>query len=235
MNKIIMACIISVTMLTGLSTPTIAKENVKIVQTKKTKQTKNKIKIIDSGYYVIPANEYIDTTYVYYWAKVKNMDKKKSIQFPQISVTAKDDAGKVLGSSSQTTSGIAPKETVVLTSQMDTGSSIPATVEIKTKKPHFINSKYTSTKLFKVNNITTVPAEDGLDKVTGEVVYNGKKDLDMVGITAVYKFGDTSVFAETTYLNDVESKTTEAFEVDPLLYESYPEYDNVEVYVQDLS
>ena len=218
MSKIVMAGIISATMLIGLSTPIMAKESVKIVQTKKTKQTN--IKIIDSGYYVIPANEYIDTTYVYYWAKVKNMDKKKSIQFPQIVVTAKDETGKVLGSSSQTTSGVAPKETVVLTSQMDTGSSIPTTVEIKTKKPHFMNSKYTSTKMFKVDNITTVPEEYGLDKVTGEVMYNGKKDLDMVAVTAIYKLGDTSVFAETTYLNDVESKTTESFEVNPLLYES---------------
>ena len=89
--------------------------------------------------------------------------------------------------------------------------------------------------MFKVDNITTVLEEGGLDKVTGEVTYNGKKDLDMVAVTAIYKLGNTSVFAETTYLKDVEAKTTESFEVNPLLYESYPEYDSVEVYVQDLS
>ena len=232
MKKIITACALCATMLTGISVPATTNVKAEVIQTKKTKQSNNGLKIIDSGYYVVPANEYIDTAYVHYWAKVKKMDKKRSIQFPVITATAKDDAGKVLGSASQTGFSIAPKDTVVLTSQMDTGNTAATTVDIKVKKPKYSSAKVVSSKSFKVDNISTVPDENYMDKVTGELTYSGKKDLDMVAITAIYKSGDKSVFAETSFLDNVEGKSTESFEVQPLTT-AFPEYDNVEVYVQN--
>ena len=51
----------------------------------------------------------MDTAYVYFWAKITSMTKKKSIDFPVImAATAKDELRNVLGSSSQTGMSIAP-------------------------------------------------------------------------------------------------------------------------------
>lgn len=179
---------------------------------KESKESSSKLEIVDSGYFVEGADEYSDTAYVHFWAKLKNNDKKRSIDFPVITATAKDDSGKVLGSQSQIGMAIAPKDTVVLTSLMDTGDAAVSSVEIKAKKPKFTTQKVVNSKNFTTANITEVPQEYTCPKVTGEVTYNGKEDLDGIAITAVYKLGDKSVYAYTTYLQSIESGSTESFE-----------------------
>lgn len=154
------------------------------------------------------------------------------IDFPVITATAKDDSGKVLGSQSQIGMAIAPKDTVVLTSLMDTGDAAASSVEIKAKKPKFTTQKVVNSKNFITANITEVPQEYTCPKVTGEVTYNGKEDLDGIAITAVYKLGDKSVYAYTTYLQSIESGSTESFEINPISTE-LPDHDSVEVYVQN--
>lgn len=86
--------------------------------------------------------------------------------------------------------------------------------------------------LTRTANITEVPQEYTCPKVTGEVTYNGKEDLDGIAITAVYKLGDKSVYAYTTYLQSIESGSTESFEINPISTE-LPDHDSVEVYVQN--
>lgn len=232
-KKVIAACVVCGAMVTGLSVPvTTTNVEATTIQAKKQKKSASKLEIVDSGYYVQPTDEYSDTAYVYFWAKIKNNDKKKSIDFPVITATAKDESGNVLGSSSQTGMSIAPKDTVVLTSMMDTGDTPATTVEIKAKKPKFTSRKAIKSNVFETTNITEVPQEYTCAKLTGEVTYKGKKDLDGIAITAIYKSGDKSVFAETTYLNDIEAGSTEAFEINPLSNE-LPDHDSVEVYVQN--
>ena len=149
-----------------------------------------------------------------------------------IAYTLKDDSGKALGSQSQIGMAIAPKDTVVLTSLMDTGDAAASSVEIKAKKPKFTTQKVVNSKNFTTANITEVPQEYTCPKVTGEVTYNGKEDLDGIAITAVYILGDKSVYAYTTYLQSIESESTESFEINPISTE-LPDHDSVEVYVQN--
>lgn len=99
-------------------------------------------------------------------------------------------------------------------------------------KPKFTTKKVVNSKNFTTANITEVPQEYTCPKVTGEVTYNGKEDLDGIAITAVYKLGYKSVYAYTTYLQSIESGSTESFEINPLSTE-LPDHDSVEVYVQN--
>lgn len=232
MNKIIAAFVVCGVMVLGLSVPLTTNVEATTIHAKKAKESSSKLEIVDSGYFVEGADEYSDTAYVHFWAKLKNNDKKRSIDFPVITATAKDDSGKVLGSQSQIGMAIAPKDTVVLTSLMDTGDAAASSVEIKAKKPKFTTKKVVNSKNFTTANITEVPQEYTCPKVTGEVTYNGKEDLDGIAITAVYKLGDKSVYAYTTYLQSIESGSTESFEINPLSTE-LPDHDSVEVYVQN--
>lgn len=232
MNKIIAAFVVCGVMVLGLSVPLTTNVEATTIHAKKAKESSSKLEIVDSGYFVEGADEYSDTAYVHFWAKLKNNDKKRSIDFPVITATAKDDSGKVLGSQSQIGMAIAPKDTVVLTSLMDTGDAAVSSVEIKAKKPKFTTQKVVNSKNFTTANITEVPQEYTCPKVTGEVTYNGKEDLDGIAITAVYKLGDKSVYAYTTYLQSIESGSTESFEINPLSTE-LPDHDSVEVYVQN--
>lgn len=232
MNKIIAAFVVCGVMVLGLSVPLTTNVEATTIHAKKAKESSSKLEIVDSGYFVEGADEYSDTAYVHFWAKLKNNDKKRSIDFPVITATAKDDSGKVLGSQSQIGMAIAPKDTVVLTSLMDTGDAAASSVEIKAKKPKFTTQKVVNSKNFTTANITEVPQEYTCPKVTGEVTYNGKEDLDGIAITAVYKLGDKSVYAYTTYLQSIESGSTESFEINPLSTE-LPDHDSVEVYVQN--
>jgi len=232
MNKIIAAFVVCGAMVLGSSVPLTTNVEATTIHSKKAKESSSKLEIVDSGYFVEGADEYSDTAYVHFWAKLKNNDKKRSIDFPVITATAKDDSGKVLGSQSQIGMAIAPKDTVVLTSLMDTGDAAASSVEIKAKKPKFTTKKVVNSKNFTTANITEVPQEYTCPKVTGEVTYNGKEDLDGIAITAVYKLGDKSVYAYTTYLQSIESGSTESFEINPLSTE-LPDHDSVEVYVQN--
>lgn len=232
MNKIIAAFVVCVAMVLGLSVPLTTNVEATTIHAKKAKESSSKLEIVDSGYFVEGADEYSDTAYVHFWAKLKNNDKKRSIDFPVITATAKYDSGKVLGSQSQIGMAIAPKDTVVLTSLMDTGDAAASSVEIKAKKPKFTTQKVVNLKNFTTANITEVPQEYTCPKVTGEVTYNGKEDLDGIAITAVYKLGDKSVYAYTTYLQSIESGSTESFEINPISTE-LPDHDSVEVYVQN--
>lgn len=219
-------------MVLGLSVPLTTNVEATTIHAKKAKESSSKLEIVDSGYFVEGADEYSDTAYVHFWAKLKNNDKKRSIDFPVITATAKYDSGKVLGSQSQIGMAIAPKDTVVLTSLMDTGDAAASSVEIKAKKPKFTTQKVVNSKNFTTANITEVPQEYTCPKVTGEVTYNGKEDSDGIAITAVYKLGDKSVYAYTTYLQSIESGSTESFEINPISTE-LPDHDSVEVYVQN--
>lgn len=232
MNKIIAAFVVCGAMVLGLSVPLTTNVEATTIHAKKAKESTSKLEIVDSGYFVEGADEYSDTAYVYFWAKLKNNDKKRSIDFPVITATAKDDSGKVLGSQSQIGISIAPKDTVVLTSLMDTGDAAASSVEIKAKEPKFTTQKVVNSKNFTTANITEVPQEYTCPKVTGEVTYNGKEDLDGIAITAVYKLGDKSVYAYTTYLQSIESGSTESFEINPISTE-LPDHDSVDVYVQN--
>lgn len=232
MNKIIAAFVVCGAMVLALSVPLTTNVEATTIHAKKAKESSSKLEIVDSGYFVEGADEYSDTAYVHFWAKLKNNDKKRSIDFPVITATAKDDSGKVLGSQSQIGMAIAPKDTVVLTSLMDTGDAAASSVEIKAKKPKFTTQKVVNSKNFTTANITEVPQEYTCPKVTGEVTYNGKEDLDGIAITAVYKLGDKSVYAYTTYLQSIESGSTESFEINPISTE-LPDHDSVEVYVQN--
>lgn len=77
-KKVIAACVVCGAMVTGLSVPVTTNVEATTIQAKKQKKSASKLEIVDSGYYVQPTDEYNDTAYVYFWAKIKNNDKKKS-------------------------------------------------------------------------------------------------------------------------------------------------------------
>lgn len=221
-----------VSMINPVTTPVKAETIVAKKTTKAKKKKGTQMEIVDSGYYLQPGNEFDSTNYAHFWAKIHNKNKKQSITLPSITATAKDDSGKVLGHETQTGVSIAPNDTVVLTNMMDVGDTAPANVEIKAKKPKFSFLKAMKTSKFSVSNVSEVPVEFSADKVTGEITYKGKKELNTVAVTVMYKSAGKTVFADTTFVDDVEPKSTVPFEYNPLLSE-LPAHDSIEVYVQN--
>lgn len=213
-------------MVLGMFALTLCVPTVTTVEAKQ----KNEIEIVDSGYYTYQ-NSYDGSVYVTYWAKLHNSSKKKAISFPKITETARDGENKILGTSDQTGFTIEADDTIVLTSEFDSGTTIPSVVDIKAKKPKFTTSKGVPSTDFSIKNVSTTSDTD-YNKVTGEITYNGKEDLSMVNVTAIFKSGDTSVYAYSTYLDDMTEGDTLPFEITEFASQM-PSYDSVEVYVQN--
>lgn len=206
-----------------------AKPKKTTLKTKKKKTQSDQIELQDKGYYVDVTD---DTVYVVFWGKLHNTSKTKAIEYPKITATAKDENGTILGTQEQTGIYISPNDSVVLTTLMDCGSTTPTSVDITVEKPEFTNLDTVASSNFTVENLAEVPSDLGT-KVTGQITYNGKKDLDSIAVTAVYKKGDTSVYAEATYLdNEITNGSTTPFEITPMI-ENVPDHDSIDIYVQE--
>lgn len=202
--------------------------------TAKTKEKKAdpELKIVSSGYYVTPANEYSETTYVTFWAKVQNESDSKSIASPAITCTATSDDGTVLGTEDQMGFAVLPGDISMLVSQMDTGTTQPSKVEITAKKPQYVSGKEgIKTSDFKIDGVSEQDTGYGMTKVTGTLTYKGDSELNTVAVTAIYKSGDKEVYATQTYVDNIQPNTPTAFEINPLDSE-LPAHDSIEVIAQ---
>lgn len=189
--------------------------------------------IVSSGYYVTPPSEYSETAYVTFWAKVQNQSDSKSISFPTITCTATSDDGTVLGTEDQVGSSILPGDICMLVSLMDTGTTAPTNVQITAKKPEYVSSSDgVKTSDFTIDGVSEQDQGYGMTKVTGTLTYAGDSELSMVAVTAIYKSGDTDVYATQTYLDNVQPNTATAFELSPMTSD-LPAHDSIEVIAQN--
>ena len=81
MNKIIAAFVVCGAMVLGLSVPLTTNVEATTIHAKKAKESSSKLEIVDSGYFVEGADEYSDTAYVYFWAKLKITIRSEALIF----------------------------------------------------------------------------------------------------------------------------------------------------------
>lgn len=192
------------------------------------------IQIIDSGYHIVAPNQYSSTCYIYYAAKIKNPNTNLIASFPDLIATAKAEDGTILGSSEQMGYYIMPNDTVVLASQMDAGTSVPATVEFSVTAQDYTSSTSTaqpSSADYTIENVSEVQSDFG-PKVTGQVTYSGTGECDMIGLTALFLKDGKIVDSAIDFVNNPVAGTPSSFEITPTSSD-VPDHDSVEVYAQN--
>ncbi|MGN0254783.1 MAG: hypothetical protein ACI4D6_02215 [Chordicoccus sp.] len=191
------------------------------------------LKLVETGYYIDAPSAYSPNCYVTFCAKVTNPNKDLAAYFPTVTATAKADDGSILGTEDQTGMYIMPGDTVVLSNMMDTGTSVPSTIDFTLKPASYVPASTVnapSSSEFTIDNVSEVPSTLGT-KVTGQVTYNGTQSCDQIGLTAVYKQGGQIVYAATTYVSSPVVGTPTAFEINPL-DQDIPAHDAIEVSAQ---
>ena len=205
----------------GTSTSVASKEKSNVAQ--------KEVKIKDSGYSLSK-----DGDYVYYAFVAKNEDKQTYYEFYEVTITAYDENGGVLGTDEQTMGTIAPGETQAFGSSFDISGGKVKKVEFdmdsgesKTNANSYINSSN-----FKISQLRDMKDDFDETKFTGKVKNNADSDCESIAITVILKNKGKTVYGDTTYVDNVKSSKEKAFQMTAY---DVPEYDSFEVYALDWS
>lgn len=195
----------------------------------KAKDTDKKpLEIVQSGYYV-------SESYVYYGIVIKNPNKNYLIEYPSIKITMYGEDGSIIGTDDQVLMNIAPGDTLAFGGDVDHHDKVPAKVEFTLAKD---DSKYVDgqnaelSSVFKVSNTSEILDGD-TTSVTGEIENTGKKDYSTVAVSILFKKGNEIVFGTTGYVDDINKSSKTPFEIRS--FDSVPDHDSFDVYVQDWS
>ncbi len=86
------------------------------------------IQITDSGWYAPEPNKYSNSSYVHYGVSIYNPNDNYAGDYATVTITGKDENGKILFSDKQVMGVINPHETITFGTQAGNGTK-PATVE----------------------------------------------------------------------------------------------------------
>ena len=187
------------------------------------------LQIVESGYSVVNSDSDV---YAYWGATIKNPNNDYGMDYPEITITAKDADGKILTTETQTLMGIAPGDTVSFGSFVDCNGQRPETVEIEANSGDLVAaSSYSgiSSSEIKVSNLSEMKDSYGGIDYTGEVENTSETELESVVVTILCKKGDNIVYGTTTYVDDLKAGSKKPFEASEY---DIPEHDSYEISAQ---
>lgn len=186
------------------------------------------IELIDSGYSI---SESGGNTTILYAVDFSNPNTEYAIEFPKISITAKDIDGKILKTEKQVLNGIAAEDEYTYGSSLSYEGDAPATVEISVGNSDDDYVAQSSSGIIQSGDlsVSNISENSGTYKTfTGEVTNNSAENLDGLAITVIYKSGDSIVGGETSYADELKSGETQPFEVS--VYSDFADYDSYEIH-----
>lgn len=198
-----------------------------------TKAVERKLEITDRAIYFKSASVLDkDSVYFGYVALIHNPNGTLIAQFPKINITIKAGDGTIVTTDSATGSTVMPGDTVALIGTV----SIPkSAISDDTKvswqvecsdftTDGFVHSE-ASTADFTVSNVSERMGRS--NSVTGELKNNFLEDMNSVCITVVFRKDGKIVYAEDTFIDNLTSGQTKAFEITS--YSDWPEHDTIDV------
>lgn len=212
------------------STPskTSESDNVTIITTTAAEEEQQPI-ISDSGWYSSQTS--FGDMYVYYGVKINNPNVSKTMSFPTLTITAKDENGTILSSENQVFFNIMPGDTISYGGFISC-SAAPQTVEFGVSCSDFENTTENSdpyTSDFSFSNVSEVPGNYDRTKVTGEITNNFNDNVDMAAVTILYKNNGAIVSGYTSFVDNLVTGQTIPFELEPY---DVPEHTEIEISAQ---
>ena len=203
--------------------PTVQKEPQAATEAKE--QDKPTLEVADSGFYM---DEYGSAHFA---AKITNNSTEYAAAQVDITASAKDTDGKILGTYPCLLSAIYPNGSAFV------GGNIPVSGEVKTveftiadKKDMWQKTKQTQdeyTKTFYAENLNVT--NDGIPQVTGEAISTSKYDFQQSKVIAVLMDNSGKIIGgDCTYLDNLTAGAKQPFSV---FLGKMPEYKDVIAYV----
>ena len=172
-----------------------------------------KIQLLDSGYTVI-TNSYDNSKYINYAVQVTNPNKGYAIEFPEIHITVKGTDGSILSTDSQTLYFISAGETYYYAGMTRSyQGDMPGSVEITVDNSDSNVIQQQGSNLVLSSDLAVSNTADNADSTTGEVTNNSKTDLNTAAVVVVFKMGNQLVGGNETYINNLNSGSTAAFQI----------------------
>lgn len=183
------------------------------------------IQLNDSGYYIHADDGFVT---VYYAVEIENLNDEHAIIYPKISITARDNEDKILGTQEDVLFGVAAGENYKYGSQMFFEGEKPESVDITVSNASDSYQAQSSSGIvpsenFTISNVSEMKGEYDTT-FTGEVENNSTKDMDMMAIVVIYKANGKIIGGETTYIDNLKSGDKQPFQIDnydDIDYDSY--------------
>lgn len=183
-------------------------------ESKKTeKEIKQDISLLESGYSIKDdGTGYINANY---GVTVSNPNKEYIATFPEISVTAKDESGAIIGTDSMIIPDIASQDTVSFGGSVNCNGKVPASIDIAAVCSDLIpqgsNTIIRSSDLSIVNT-SEIPTEF-YTTYTGEVENVSKKEVEDLMVTLILKNNGKIVYGNTTHVSDLSPGAKKPFQI----------------------
>lgn len=188
----------------------------------KTKSVKD-IEILEKGYSV-------SSDYLHFAFTLHNPNSEGYFEYPQVTITAKDSEGKILGTEEQVMGYIGPNDTVSFGAPMSitgTVSTVDFTVSGDLVDTIPENSYCLSTDL-EISNLSEFAEDEFSTKYTGEIENKSNNDISTAGVTILLKQNGNIVYGETTYISDLKIGNKRPFEFS-ISNSDVPQYDEFSV------
>lgn len=154
--------------------------------------------IVDYGYAVVRG-------YLYVGFELYNPNENYYIQFPAVRITARDNAGVLLGTEDMTLSEIYPNSTVAYGFLAFEVEAMPDSVEIVPVTPDEYNVK-DSTLVPTFVPLEVVGCAERNGSIVGEVKNSNDYDLDMVAVTIMFRDENGKIlYADSTFVDKVQA------------------------------
>lgn len=196
--------------------------------TKESEKEFEEIILLNSGWNCTKPYDY---SRVYYAVEISNPNEGYAIEFPTITITARDSNGKILSNDERVLNSIAAGDTIIYGSDATYEGDMPETVDISVSCNDRNYKKQDANKYVKQSDFTifNVSENNGtFKKYTGEITNNSDVDFRTVSISVIYKLNGEMVGGENSFLNDLGSGETKAFEISAS--SDVGEYDSYELY-----
>lgn len=180
--------------------------------------------------------EYTGDNVIYYAVKVTNQNNNYAYRFPSFNITIKDSDGKILKTQKQVLNYIAADDVSFYGNSLSYSGDSAYEIEVSPnyRKEDFIkqnDSLYIKTSDFIITNVYENKTK--YDKLyTGEVFNNSDVDCKGVAITVIYKSNGSIVGGNTTYIDSLNAKSKNYFEI---AHNGVIDYDSYEIYAQPWS
>lgn len=191
-------------------------------------QDGKQLELVDSGYTVSSDDGHTSISYA---AKIHNPNEEYAVEFPVITITARDADGKILKTENDKIFAIAANDTIAIGREIVHEGDEPDSVEITVSNNsddyiHQSGSGKIRHDELTISNASEIIGEHER-RYTGEVTNNSNENLDNVAITVIYKNGDKIVGGELDIIDELSIGSTKPFEIS-----SYVdiEHDSYEIY-----
>lgn len=199
---------------------------------KESTKTQNKefqeLILLNSGWNYTKPYKYSN---IYYAVEIKNPNMDYAIEFPTITVTARDADGKILSNEERVLNSIAAGDTIIYGSDMSYEGDTPETVDISVSCNDKNYAKQDNNQYIKQSDfvISNTSENNGMfKKYTGEITNNSSVDFNTVSISVIYKLNGEMVGGENSFVNNLGAGETKVFEISAS--SDVGEYDSYEFY-----